>query len=750
MISTIFNIVTRYTARDAGASRVAGGLAKDADALAGSLDRAERKASGLGSILKGVVGLGIGAGFGKLIGYAGSLARKSEEAQIQLASVFAVNKVHTFNAGLVRSRQLLEKFNAASATSPGTGADFQAIFKAAAPTLLSNVKGITDEEITRFAGRGLGAAFTLRAGAGTEQVGSELNQILAGQAGADNQLFSSIKTQLFKNLGIKKTGSKGTELFNKKAAAEGRKTFEALLTTLADLDQANAAFGQTVTGLFGTLKQQANDLTNKAFSPLFKEMKSDFSAFVGEVTGGKKELTEVAKLVGGKLAGAWNLVKTLMRGVNDNLKLFILLAGGAAMRRASIAIASSAAFGGVGVGAGGLARGYVGGVLGAGARAKAAGGGLLRRGGGAIGRGVGGALGFAGDFLFAGALGSAPGKARAGGRLASGLGRLGGAGRLALAQSGGSLIGAGVNLGKAGVKNAGGAIAARTLGMRAAFGTAVVRGGGLAGAAAPLLAAGAGKTAGLAAGAIKGLTIGLAKFAFVAAPLVIIAGMLAGTFLVLKDNTSEATQFLMTSFSELRVSLDSVAMQFGFAGGAGTLGGNLKTFAKWLGTGVVGVLGLAVKGAERLVTGFGVLVSVMQAIGLTITGISKGGLSSFGNIGGMFSTNFEASEQARKAAVISAMVKEKERRARIEKDKKDKAAKDAASKKAAAAAAAALKKQKEAALKGKTSVKIDIKNDIKISTEADPDRVAIRIEQINSTSMLDALQTVDLPFDLGS
>ena len=654
--------------------------------------------------------------------------------------MFAVNKVHTFNAGLVRSRQLLDKFNRASAASPGTGADFQTIFKAAAPTLLANVKGITDNEITQFASRGLAAAFTLRAGAGTEQVGSELNQILAGQAGADNALFSSIRGQLFKNLGIRGGGAKGTEAFNKKAAADGRKTFEALLKTLADLDDANAAFGQTVTGLFGTLKQQANDLTNTAFRPLFTRMRDGFAGFVKEITDSKSELNGLAKLVGEKLAGAWDMLRRATRAAADNMNLFIVLGTGVAMKRAVAAFTASAALGGVGVGPVGLARGYAAGAIGAGSAAL---GGARRAGARAVGlagRPVGAALGFAGDFLFGRAIGG-PASGRRGARLAA-------AGRTALAQSGGSLLGAGFNLAGGVGRRAGAGIAARATTARAAIGSALVRNGGVQG----LAAAGLAKGAAVGAGAIKGLTVGLLKFGIVAAPLIVIAGMLAGTFLVLKDSTNEATQFLKTSFSELRIALDSVAAQFGFTGASGGFGGMLKRFATWLGTGVVGVLGLAVKGVELVVSAFGRLVSAFQAIGLTIGQLFEdiknknvGGLRS---IGDNFKNNFEAAEKARKAAILDAMKREQERRKRDADEEAARKKRLAERKAREAAAAALLKKEKENARKGRAKVQVNVTNQNTIVTDADPDKVALSVEEINATSILDAIQSVGLPFDV--
>lgn len=713
MFGTLYKIRAHFTADTRGAEKGAERVAKKTGHAADEADRARGSFRSLGGILKSAFAGGAVAGLGVLTRYVGQLASEAENAEISIASIFSVNKLSTFNDGLKRARGLMERFNRASKQSPGEGRDFLNIFQRTAPTLAKF--NPNDKEITTFAGRALAAAFSFNNG-DVDLTGDQISQILQGQGGADNKTFNALKGSLFRELGIKAAGSKGTEAFNKLAAKDPKKIFGALNNALASLDEANKAFGQTFTGMFGSLKQTVNSTLKTAFEPLFSRVKSGFADFLGFLDRNEEKISDLAATIGDKLAGAWDSVRKAIQFVNDNLSIFIALGTGAAMKRAVTMITMSS-IGGVGVGPMAMGRTYM-----AGARAT-----KLRAVGAAsagASRALTPAANFAADFLLGGTgLLGASDRASRGARLKR-------AGLSAFAQSGGSVIGAGGILGRQGAGALAGRARAGLGSLRTRGVAAYARAGSFAGMVAPAVMGG-GKAGLLKAGAaMKALAGGASTLGTALLPLIVITGMIAGAFRVLKDEGNEATIFLRASWKELRQALDTLAGQFGFEGSGG-FGSMVKKFVDWLGTGVVGVFGLVVKAVERVVTAFTYLVAFFKGFAKTIDeAITKKSLSGFGE---MFSKNLEAALEERRKAYIATFDGGPNKRKRGELT-------DAEKKFVAAMRAEEAAKAAKAA---KPPVNVTVKNETRVITEADPDKIAIALDRMTASSLSRALDTVE-------
>jgi hypothetical protein len=700
MIGTLYKIRAKYEADTAQATGNVDRLAQSADRVDQKAKDANHSFSGLSSTLKSVAGAAIIGGIGLLARHVGRLASEAENAEISIATVFAVNKVHTFNDGLTRARRLMESFNRASALSPGEGRDFLTIFQATAPQLAKF--NPDDKMITQFAGRGLAAAFTL-GGGDIDQTGRDLSQILAGQGGADNKLFSNLRGQLFDALEITAAGDKATQQFNKIAQSNPEKVFLALNDVLKDTDEANKAFGNTITGMFGTLKQRANDTLKTGFNPLFGAMKDGFREGLLFIERNEEKIKSFAEAVGEGLYDAWWNVRRMIGFVTDNLKIFLALGTGVAMKK-TVALLGATSLGGMvtptGIGAGASS------VVSRGAAGLSRGAGALRAAPGRLGSLAGDAI-----FALAGTGGIYDRTRAAPGRLRAGAGMMRARGINTIARAGG----------------AGRAVAG-------------------AGAQALMFLPGLMKKGALAAlPAIKGASIAFAKIGVVAAPLLIVLGMIAGTMRVLRDNTNEATVFLHNSIEELRLALDTITAQFGLGGGSG-FGQAVKDFADWLGTGVVGILGAAVKAVERVTTAFSHLIAFFQGAAMAIGDIARqastGGIMSVTGdfVSNAFTRRLAESEEARKEAERQAYDLRKQRR----KEASDREYAELADRRLREFEKQRQDKEIETlSKKAAPNINVSVTNNVDVVTEADPDRVALRLEDITGTSVMDAIGEID-------
>ena len=199
-----------------------------------------------------------------------------------------------------------------------------------------------------------------------------------------------------------------------------------------------------------------------------------------------------------------------------------------------------------------------------------------------------------------------------------------------------------------------------------------------------------------------------------------------------------STIFLRTSWNELRITFDGLLAQFGMGGGG--MGEAIKRFTDWLGTGVVGVFGIAVKAVERLVAAFSTLVTFFKALGSTVKQAFSGDILSGEDFAKSFGKNFArfdaqriagenatrrkiAEEQRQEAFIKSNREYEEIARKRIEEQRK---------------------KNELTNKKARPPVKVQVNNYNDIRAEADPDQIALSLEKITASSIERPLSAVDV------
>lgn len=700
----IYEIRARYVAETTAAKNNVDQLASANDGAARGVDRLASRFLSMGALatsaLAGVATLGIGVLTRKII----ELNKEASDAQIGIASVLSINGLGTFEQGMSRASGLMKRFKKEALQSPGGSGDIQNIFTRIAPQLARF--NPNDDEITKISSRGVAAAFTLMGG-DVNTTGDQMSQIMMGQAGADNKLFQSIRDPLLKNAGIKeKNPQKAVEAFNKLTAKDPRKVFEALNKTFESLDSALNSFANTITGRFSSLQEIANNWLKDMSGPLFDRVNEKLDDLLRWADSSQQTLADLAKTVGRTLADGFDRAARMALSLVHNMKTVVMLGSAPALFAAASVLGGTAPFAAVG----GL-RGY-------GARA----GGYGRAAVSGVGRGLraapGAALGFMGDFLFgnaiAGGMGG-PQNMSAGARLA----RAPGAAR------------AGIG---AGLRSAGSFLASNPATLLAGLEARRVAGGGFmkmgAAGVAPLL---------------KGVAAGFGTLSGVLVPLIVVVGMLVGAYRVLKDSTNEATTFLKTSWSELRIVFDTIAGQFGAGGG---FGGAVRSFVDWLGTGVVGVLGIAVKVVAEVANGFSWLIVVMKGLAYGLNTIydtyNKKGFSGLTGdvIGSAFSKGLDAATSERRDAERTAYAREATRlreAARLKSDQEyTKIAEEAIAKQAEEQNKKDMKK-----LADDTRPDVTVQNNIQIITEADPDKIAISLDKMNAASITDAIRAIE-------
>jgi hypothetical protein len=514
--------------------------------------------------------------------------------------------------------------------------------------------GVSNNTIDQFISRAVPAAKAFTGG-DYEQAGRDLLQMIQGQAGSDTKTFNSLKADLFK-----RTKTSNTEGFNKLAKANPRKIFDAINESLSSMDAVNKKFGASFGGLLASVQEFADGFLRTIGGPVVKEASKILQRMTGWFAENADAVEEMGKKIGGKFADGLRLAESLSKSILNNFT-GIAVVGSAIAAKKLFGLGSfvSSSIGG----AGGAVRKGLSANLGAASRI---GGSALR----APGRLAMGAVGGVGELMFGGMMGPRQD------RLSKGFRGLKAAGRR-------QIMGGGVNF--------------ETLN----------RGAGA-------LKAGA---MGAISGGIPALAGAFSTLATVLFPLIVVIGMIAGTFRVLKDGANEATIFFRNSVDELMIALDTIAGQFGAEGGFAS---GIMSIVDWLGTGVVGILGVGVKVVERLASAFSYMFAVFKGIALgigsMITRIQTDGFSAAFDpnfVKKAFSEGMAQSMAERRAAELKAY------KAR-EKKKKEKEK----------------KKEEEGVVSGgKPAPKISVTIHQQITTDANPDRIAFRVGEVIGDTM---------------
>lgn len=174
----------------------------------------------------------------------------------------------------------------------------------------------------------------------------------------------------------------------------------------------------------------------------------------------------------------------------------------------------------------------------------------------------------------------------------------------------------------------------------------------------------------------------------------------------------------------------------------------MRDFVDWLGTGVVGVMGIAVKVVAELANAFSGLVAIMKGLGYGLNTIyetyrTKGlsGLTGEG-ISNAFSKGFDLANQERRDAERSAYAREAQRQREAAKLKSDQEYTKIAEERLAKQAEEQAKKDAKTLADGNAPT-VNVNNNIQVITEADPDRIAISLDKMNASSINDALRAIE-------
>jgi len=452
---------------------------------------------------------------------------------------------------------------------------------------------------------------------------------------------------------FKATGAKNTEAFNKLAQAQPNKVFDALNKVLSTMDVVNKEFGTSFGGLISSLKEFSDLFLLAIGGPVIKTFSKLLKRWVDWFGDNQKAIEAIGETIGQKVGKGLELAVSLSGMILDNFK-GILAIGSVIAARKVFGLAAIA---------GGAARGGLGGEFStnlASARGIA----------GAAGRGLkaipAGAVSALGEVIFGGTFGPRQDVFSRGIRGArAGIGRNFGAGATSILTP---------------LQRAGGA----------------VKSGGLS-----ILSKG-----------LPAIVSAFGTLSIAILPLTVIMGMLIGTFRVLKDKTNDATIFLNTSIDELFATLDQIALQFGFGGG---FVGALKKLVDFLGTGVVGVLGIGVKVVQEFARAFSFMIAVFKGaalgIGTLISRFQDQGIRAAFDpnfVQKAFSDGMNQAFKERNQAELQALREQKKKK----KEAADKAAADA------------LKKG------GDKAPNIRVTVNQTITTDANPDRIAFKIGEV--------------------
>ena len=622
-------------------------LAEKAERYAREADKAEKLTRRWSATMK-LFGTGVAtAGLGFLSRKLVQVQSSAENASIKIAGIFAtLNPKQGFLRSLERARDLVERFQDLSITSPATSAQFEELFQEAAPAL--GGLGLNNRSMAGFISRAVPAALAF-SGGDYAQAGRDINQLLSGNFGTDNRTFNPMRARL-----LELTKTKDTQQFNKLAKAAPAKIFAAVQKALESMDDVNIAYATTFTGLVSSSEEFLTRFGRSFSDPLFEQIKAELIELVEWFQKNEDAVRRVARQVGDRLASGFKLAAAGAKLLLQNMEGIAALATILAAKRA----------GGMLLGAGG----GIGGSIASGVASYVGGGAAL---GGRAAR----------------AIGAAPGAA------IWGLARRGGLYDRARAIPG--RMGALPARGRAGIE------AFRTAGA----GVLNRHGGTISGVLAGGLKGGVVKAMGL----FKAMGVGLLKLGVIVLPLVVVIGMLAGMFRVLKDKTNEATTFLHASIEELLIALDMITIQFG---GSGGFVKTVKDFADWLGTGVVGVMGIAVKAIEQLVRAISWMGAVIQGVALGVGKVMSvyedyGIRAAFdpGLLKNAFSKGMDEAFANRDAAEREAYRKRKAEQDKNKKDEDEKAKND---------------------LLKKTKPNVNVTVNQKVETNADPDRIAFK------------------------
>lgn len=279
--------------------------------------------------------VGLGAYFGAraagkaLIGFNAHL----ETARVQVAGMLALAKGTDLADQYASADTAIKNLQRRAKTLPGTTSDYiNMLAMIAQPVTDAKVglQGLEDLSVSAtVAAKALGVEW--------EVAGRDIDQALRGQFKSVDQLTGKI----LGSIGYK--GEEGRARFNaqsaQKRASELQRGFGQ--KQIAQLAEAQSG---TFTGLFDTFKAEAAEVIGKIGIPLFKALGAAIKRVNAWLTENAETVTAVGEAIGGALAGAFELVSSVIGFFIENSDLAIAAISALAIVFGVMGIAAAAAW----------------------------------------------------------------------------------------------------------------------------------------------------------------------------------------------------------------------------------------------------------------------------------------------------------------------------------------------------------------------------------------------------------------------
>ena len=229
-----------------------------------------------------VAAAAVGAGIVYAAKQAIELGSKFEDTSINIAgNIRAFDLTPTFDAATSAAAGALDTIEAMAAKLPGETDQYVEVFKIALPKAIesgmNDIKAITDLT-SRF------TAVAVSSGVDAGQAGMDLFRMLAGQAGADVRMFTSLAPHL------KMTAAQ----FNKLTIEAPRLAID---KSLGNFKEMMEAAGNTFSSKMGEAQSHIKTFVRLAGQPIFEEAVKALSAFNQYFSDNEKMLKEMGKTV---------------------------------------------------------------------------------------------------------------------------------------------------------------------------------------------------------------------------------------------------------------------------------------------------------------------------------------------------------------------------------------------------------------------------------------------------------------------
>jgi hypothetical protein len=229
-----------------------------------------------------VAAAAVGAGIVYAAKQAIELGSKFEDTSINIAgNIRAFDLTPTFDAATSAAAGALDTIEAMAAKLPGETEQYVEVFKVALPKAIesgmTDIKAITDLT-SRF------TAVAVSSGVDAGQAGMDMFRMIAGQAGADVRMFTTLAPHL------KMTAQQ----FNKLTIEARRLALDKSLGNFKDMMEAA---GNTFSSKMGEAQSHIKTFVRLAGQPIFEEAVKALSAFNQYFSDNEEMLKEMGKTV---------------------------------------------------------------------------------------------------------------------------------------------------------------------------------------------------------------------------------------------------------------------------------------------------------------------------------------------------------------------------------------------------------------------------------------------------------------------